>query len=60
MGIATDGLNRLFSNRSDALRLLRDTGLGIVDRIPALKSFFIREAAGITGAAPKLLKGEAL
>lgn len=60
MGVATDGLNRLFSNQSDVLRLLRDTGLGIVDRIPTLKDFFIREAAGITGAAPKLLKGEAL
>jgi 2-octaprenyl-6-methoxyphenol hydroxylase len=60
MGVATDGLNRLFSNRSDVLRLLRDTGLGIVDRIPTLKEFFIREAAGITGEAPKLLKGEAL
>ena len=60
MGVATDGLNRLFSNHSDVLRLLRDTGLGIVDRIPTLKSFFIREAAGITGEAPKLLKGEAL
>jgi 2-octaprenyl-6-methoxyphenol hydroxylase len=60
MGVATDGLNRLFSNRSDVLRLLRDTGLGIVDRIPTLKQFFIREAAGITGEAPKLLKGEAL
>jgi 2-octaprenyl-6-methoxyphenol hydroxylase len=60
MGVATDGLNRLFSNRSDVLRLLRDTGLGMVDRIPPLKSFFIREAAGITGEAPKLLKGEAL
>lgn len=60
MGVATDSLNRLFSNHSDALRLLRDTGLGIVDRIPPLKSFFIREAAGITGETPKLLKGEAL
>lgn len=60
MGIATDGLNRLFSNRSDALRLLRDTGLGIVDRMPPLKTFFIREAAGLTGEAPKLLRGEAL
>ena len=32
MGVATDGLNRLFSNRSDALRLVRDVGLGLVDR----------------------------
>jgi len=28
--------------------------------MPALKSFFIREAAGITGEVPKLLRGEAL
>ena len=60
MGIATDGLNRLFSNKSDVLRLARDIGLGLVDRLPALKHFFIREAAGLTGEVPKLLKGEAL
>ncbi len=60
MGIATDGLNRLFSNRSDLLRLVRDLGLGLVDRLPALKDFFIREAAGLTGEVPKLLRGEAL
>lgn len=60
MGIATDGLNRLFSNRSDLLRLVRDLGLGLVDRLPALKEFFIREAAGLTGEVPKLLRGEAL
>jgi len=60
MGVATDGLNRLFSNRSDVLRLARDIGLGVVERIPALKRVFIREAAGFTGDVPKLLKGEAL
>src|SRR6187551_2067078 len=60
MGVATDGLNRLFSNRSDVLRLVRDVGLGIVDRLPVLKEFFIREAAGVTGEVPKLLRGEAL
>jgi 2-octaprenyl-6-methoxyphenol hydroxylase len=60
MGAATDGLNRLFSNRSDALRIVRDVGLGVVDRIPALKGLFIREAAGLTGEVPKLLRGEML
>lgn len=60
MGAATDGLNRLFSNNSDVLRLARDVGLGVVDRLPNLKEFFIREAAGVTGEVPKLLKGEAL
>jgi 2-octaprenyl-6-methoxyphenol hydroxylase len=60
MGIATDGLNRLFSNQSDVLRLVRDVGLGLVDRLPALKHLFIREAAGLVGEVPKLLRGEAL
>ena len=60
MGVATDGLNRLFSNRSDVLRLARDVGLGLVDRVPALKELFIREAAGLAGDVPKLLRGEAL
>jgi len=60
MGIATDGLNRLFSNRSDLLRLVRDIGLGLVDRAPPLKRLFIREAAGLTGEVPKLLRGEML
>ena len=60
MGIATDGLNRLFSNRSDLLKLGRDIGLGVVDRMPPLKKFFMSEAAGLTGEVPKLLRGEAL
>jgi 2-octaprenyl-6-methoxyphenol hydroxylase len=60
MGVATDGLNRLFSNSSDALRLIRDIGLGLVERMPPLKRLFIREAAGFTGEVPKLLRGEAL
>jgi 2-octaprenyl-6-methoxyphenol hydroxylase len=60
MGVATDGLNKLFSNRSDVLRLARDIGLGVVERLPALKHMFIREAAGFTGDVPKLLRGEAL
>ncbi len=60
MGIATDGLNRLFSNRSDVLRLVRDVGLGLVDRVPNLKRLFIREAAGLVGEVPKLLRGEVL
>jgi len=60
MGAATDGLNRLFSNRSDVLRLARDVGLGLVERMPVLKRVFIREAAGFTGDVPKLLKGESL
>ncbi|MGB3272146.1 MAG: FAD-dependent monooxygenase, partial [Xanthobacteraceae bacterium] len=60
MGVATNSLNLLFSNRSDLLRGLRDIGLGLVDRLPPLKSAFIRQAAGLTGEVPRLLRGEAL
>jgi 2-octaprenyl-6-methoxyphenol hydroxylase len=60
MAVATDGLNRLFSNRSDVLRAVRDLGLGVVDRLPGLKQLFIREAAGLAGEVPRLLRGETL
>lgn len=61
MGFTTDVLNRLFSNRSDALRLMRTIGLGMVDRIPRLKSYFISQAAGTSQPnQPKLLVGQAI
>ena len=55
-----DGLNRLFSNDSAPLRTLRDLGLGLVDRVPAVKRFLVSEAAGRTGTVPRLLKGDQL
>jgi 2-octaprenyl-6-methoxyphenol hydroxylase len=55
---AFDGLNRLFSNDWTVLRTMRDFGLGLVERMPALKQFFVAEAAGLTGEVPKLLRGE--
>ena len=60
MGFATNALNVMFSNDSTLLRGVRDIGLGLVDRLPPLKSLFIRQAAGLTGEVPRLLKGEAL
>ena len=47
--------------RDTRSRLIRDLGLGMVDRMPGLKRFFIREAAGLRREdAPRLLRGEAL
>src|ERR1700761_4129333 len=60
MGLATNSLNFLFSNQSTLLRSVRDIGLGLLDRMPPLKSVFIRQAAGLSGEVPRLLKGEAL
>ncbi|TIS88944.1 ubiquinone biosynthesis hydroxylase [Mesorhizobium sp.] len=60
MGVTTDVLNRLFSNDIGPLRTVRDIGLGLVERMPLLKDFFIRQASGLSGDTPKLLKGEAI
>lgn len=56
--VATDGINRLFSNDNSMLRALRDWGLGAVNATPSLRRGLIRQAAGLTGDLPKLLKGE--
>ncbi|PRD44443.1 2-octaprenyl-6-methoxyphenyl hydroxylase [Phyllobacterium phragmitis] len=60
MGVTTDLLNRLFSNDIMPLRTVRDIGLGLVDRMPKMKQFFIRQAAGLTRNTPRLLQGEAI
>jgi 2-octaprenyl-6-methoxyphenol hydroxylase len=60
MGVTTDVLNRLFSNDLAPIRAIRDIGLGIVDRMPRLKDFFIGQAAGLRSGQPKLLLGEAI
>lgn len=57
---AYDNLNRLFSNDNTLLRSVREAGLGLVDRLPFAKSFFVKEAAGLSGEVPRLLRGETL
>ena len=59
-GLGMDALNRLFSNDLAPLRFVRDLGLRIVDRAPALKDMLIAEAGGSGRGAPKLLRGLAL
>ncbi len=59
MGVTTDVLNRLFSNDIGPLRVLRDVGLGLVERMPKMKSYFMGGAAGPTANDnPRLLAGE--
>ncbi len=55
--LATDGLNRLFSNDIAPLRALRSGGLGLVNRIPPLKKLFMRHAMGLVGDLPSMLRG---
>lgn len=55
---ATDGLNRLFANDLTPLRWARNVGMAAVDRIAPLKRAFVRQAMGLTGDLPRLLRGE--
>ncbi len=54
---ATDFFNGMFSNDIGVLRMARGAGLGIVNKIPALRRKFVLEAAGLTGTLPKLMRG---
>lgn len=55
LGITTDILNRLFSNKNSSLRIIRRLGLNGVNRSELLKTFFIEEASGLTGELPTLM-----
>ena len=56
----TDGINRLFANDLLPLRLARETGLALVDRLPPAKRFFMRHAMGLLGDLPRAMRGEAI
>jgi 2-octaprenyl-6-methoxyphenol hydroxylase len=55
--MATDGLNRLFGNDLAPIRLARDLGLGVVNRLPGLKRVLMRQAMGLNGNLPRLARG---
>ena len=55
---ATDGLNRLFSNDITPIRILRDIGLSMVNKTPPLKRLLMRQAMGVLGDLPRLVRGE--
>lgn len=60
MALVTDGLNAIFSRRSALARAVRSVGLAVVDERDPLKALFMREAAGLEGDVPRLMRGEAL
>ncbi|MBO6895753.1 MAG: FAD-dependent monooxygenase [Shimia sp.] len=53
---ATDLTNKLFSNDNPLLRAARDVGMGLVGAMPGLRRTFMREAAGLNGELPKLMR----
>ncbi len=56
LAAATDLFNRLFSNDHPLLRLGRDIGMAAVNAAPSLRRSVIREAAGLNGTLPELMR----
>ena len=57
LALATDSFNRLFSNDNALVRMARDLGMGVISAVPGLRRSFIREAAGLNGDLPRLMRG---
>jgi 3-demethoxyubiquinol 3-hydroxylase len=55
-----DAFYRLFSNTVLPLKLIRNFGLGLADRVTPLKNKVMLHAIGKEGKLPKLAKGEAI
>ncbi|MEE4337860.1 FAD-dependent monooxygenase [Erythrobacter sp.] len=56
VALATDGLTRLFGVPGAAASAVRRLGMSAVQRTPALKTFFMDEARGVSGDLPELLR----
>ncbi|MFU1479034.1 UbiH/UbiF/VisC/COQ6 family ubiquinone biosynthesis hydroxylase [Roseovarius sp. C7] len=56
LAMTTDITNRLFSNDNPLARLTRDIGMGVVNALPPLRRGLIREAAGLVGDLPDLMR----
>ena len=56
LAMVTDLSNRLFSNDNPLVRLGRDLGMGAINALPGLRRGFVREAAGLTGDLPDLMR----
>ncbi|KAA0682757.1 UbiH/UbiF/VisC/COQ6 family ubiquinone biosynthesis hydroxylase [Roseomonas genomospecies 6] len=52
-----DGLVHLFSNNIPPIKLARDVGMAVVNRLPPLKRFFMRHAMGVVGELPRMIRG---
>ncbi|MGB5863852.1 MAG: FAD-dependent monooxygenase [Sulfitobacter sp.] len=57
LALATDSFNRLFSNDNTLIRIARDIGMAAINAMPGLRRNFIREAAGLNGDLPRLMRG---
>jgi 2-octaprenyl-6-methoxyphenol hydroxylase len=57
LALGMDMVNRLFSNDSPFLRAARGLGMAAVDAAAPLRRAAVRQAAGLTPSAPRLMQG---
>jgi 2-octaprenyl-6-methoxyphenol hydroxylase len=50
----------LFSTNNAPLRFFRGVGIDVVNAIGPVRRLFMREAMGITGDLPRLVRGDVL
>ncbi|MEM6619908.1 MAG: FAD-dependent monooxygenase, partial [Pseudomonadota bacterium] len=58
LAVATDTINRVFSNDNPLMRVGRDLALGAANAVPAVRRGMMRQAAGLNGDLPRLMRGE--
>lgn len=56
VAMACDGFVRLFSNDFTPLRIARNIGIGLTDKISPVRKFFSKHAGGAVGDLPELLR----
>jgi 2-octaprenyl-6-methoxyphenol hydroxylase len=58
MTASTDILNRLFSNHSRSLSLIRRAGMVAVEHMPPVKKYFMKHAMGLIGDLPRMMRDD--
>ena len=55
--LVTHSVNRLFSNNNIFLKTARDLGMGAIEKLPFVKKELIRNATGLAGDLPSMMRG---
>ncbi|MBY4676897.1 FAD-dependent monooxygenase [Marinobacterium arenosum] len=56
MAAAMEGFKRLFNSRQPGLRLARNFGMSLIDRLGPVKSHIVQQAMGLSGDLPQLAR----
>lgn len=54
MSAAMEGFKRLFNSEQPALRLMRNMGMNLLDKVGPVKNHIVMEAMGLRGTLPRL------